>query len=722
MHSTKTAPHPAGEAGFGDSTDLVSDSDRARVATRLRIGQIGYLNIAPMHYALGIDPALVGTPADLNSALLDGRLDAACISSIEFARHADDLELLPSMCIAADGAVGSIFAISNGSFDSIRTVYTTPASATSVVLLDVLLQLRGITADFRTLDTGAEEVLSQPGTAVLLIGDDAMAAPGAVELRNFEFTDLGTRWHDETGLPMVYAVWAVRRDAVAAEPDLVEVLDRMLVESVRKFSVSPDAVRAASAEHGVDEHAARSYFDRLCYSFGPRERTGLIRFLRAAHEIGALDAMPALVHESDHAATATGDTIDMEAIRTSYAASVGTRSALRTRPEDAEHAERMIAMETDARDLDVDAILQSALNDERINETEATALLISRRLTDVGSVAHELRMRRAPADLVTFIVDRNINYTNICVTDCGFCAFYRRPGDASEGYVHSTETILEKIAETIELGGTAALLQGGHNPDLGIEYYVDLFTTVKQRFPGFHLHALSPPEIQHIARRSKMSNGEVLAALRDAGLDSLPGGGGEVLVDRVRRVIAPKKTKTDEWLGVMREAHRIGMSTTASMMYGHAELLGERVEHMRRIREVQDEHRGFRAFISWTFQAGATPLAHVLEHGLTPYAEHLPASPTPVDYLMMQAVSRIYLDNVDNIQSSWVTQGMKVGQAALQYGANDMGSIMIEENVVSSAGTTFRATVQDFVHAITATGMRAVQRDTLYRTVQEHVR
>jgi cyclic dehypoxanthinyl futalosine synthase len=231
---------------------------------------------------------------------------------------------------------------------------------------------------------------------------------------------------------------------------------------------------------------------------------------------------------------------------------------------------------------------------------------------------------------------------------------------------------------------------------------------------------LSPPEIQHIARRSKLTTAETLSALRDAGLDSLPGGGGEVLVDRVRRIIAPKKTKTDDWLGIMREAQRMGMSTTASMMYGHVELLAERVEHMRRVREVQDETGGFRAFISWTFQPGSTPLAKLLELGQAPAQEHLPVPPTSFDYLLTQAVSRIFLDNVANVQSSWVTQGMKVGQAALYFGANDLGSIMIEENVVSSAGTTYRASVDDFVSAIRATGSIPVQRDTLYRTVKSY--
>jgi cyclic dehypoxanthinyl futalosine synthase len=251
-------------------------------------------------------------------------------------------------------------------------------------------------------------------------------------------------------------------------------------------------------------------------------------------------------------------------------------------------------------------------------------------------------------------------------------------------------------------------MQGGHHPDLGVEYYEDLFSSIKARYP-IHLHALSPSEIQHAARRSKLSIQEALSRLRDAGLDSLPGGGAEILVDRVRKIISPKKTTSGEWLGIMREAQRLGMSTTATMMYGHVETLEERVEHMRRIRDLQDELHGFRAFISWTFQRDGNRLGDVVSEDVRP---------TSFDYLLTQAVSRIYLDNVDHIQSSWVTQGMKVGQVALSFGADDMGSVMIEENVVSAAGTTHRATAEDFVRAIKALGKTAVQRDTLYRDVR----
>jgi cyclic dehypoxanthinyl futalosine synthase len=353
-------------------------------------------------------------------------------------------------------------------------------------------------------------------------------------------------------------------------------------------------------------------------------------------------------------------------------------------------------------------VLDKALSGERITDDDALTLLRSRNLVAVGRAADELRNRKLDPRRVTFIIDRNVNYTNVCYTDCDFCAFYRRPGDTREGYLLPKAIIFKKIEETLELGGTALLMQGGHHPDLGVDYYEDLFSSIKARYP-VHLHALSPSEIQHAARRSKITIPQALTRLRDAGLDSLPGGGAEILVDRVRKVISPKKTTTAEWLGIMREAQRIGMSTTATMMYGHVETLEERVEHMRRIRELQDETRGFRAFISWTFQRDGNRLSEqVLEA----------SRPTSFDYLLTQAVSRIYLDNVDHIQSSWVTKGLKIGQVALGFGADDMGSVMIEENVVSAAGTTHRASAEDFVRAIKALGKTAVQRDTLYRDVR----
>ena len=333
---------------------------------------------------------------------------------------------------------------------------------------------------------------------------------------------------------------------------------------------------------------------------------------------------------------------------------------------------------------EISYLLDKAVAGVRLTPAEGLQILQSSDLTAIGAAANRVTERLHPEPFRTYNIDRNINYTNACTAVCDFCAFYRNPGDHREGYLLPNAVIFKKIEETLAIGGTGVLMQGGHHPDLDIAYYEHLFRSIKERY-RIHLHALSPPEVQHIARRSKLSIPDTLSRLRDAGLDSIPGGGGEILVDRVRQVISPKKTKSAEWLNVMRYAHQSGMSTTATMMYGHVETLAERVEHMRRIRDLQDETRGFRAFISWTFQPDNTELGKTVNE-----------TPTSFEYLLVQAISRLYFDNIPHIQSSWVTQGMKIGQVALHFGADDLGSIMLEENVVSSAGTTYRATSEDF--------------------------
>jgi len=340
----------------------------------------------------------------------------------------------------------------------------------------------------------------------------------------------------------------------------------------------------------------------------------------------------------------------------------------------------------------------------RLTDDEALALLRSRDLLGVGARAHEVRERLVPGPLATFSIDRNINYTNVCVSGCRFCAFHCAPG-APQAYVLPREVIHQKIKETMDLGGTAVLMQGGLHPDLDVTWFEDLFRSIKERFP-ITIHSLSAPEVLHIARVSGISVAETLRRLKAAGLDSLPGGGAEILVDRVRREIAPRKAGTDEWLAVMREAHNQGIPGTATMMFGSVETLEERVEHLRVIRELQDETGGFRAFIPWSFQSGNTPLA-----GSTDQA-------TGVDYLLTLAVSRLYLDNIPHIQASWVTQGLKMGQVALRFGADDLGSTMIEENVVAATGVRVRVNSDDLVHAIRAAGFTPAQRRTDYSLVR----
>lgn len=335
---------------------------------------------------------------------------------------------------------------------------------------------------------------------------------------------------------------------------------------------------------------------------------------------------------------------------------------------------------------------------------ECAFLLNSYEVARIGAAADEVRQRRHPDNIVTYIIDRNVNYTNVCNVVCTFCAFYRRPG-APDTYVRTFDEICRKIDETITLGGTGVLMQGGLHPDFGIEWYEDLLRGLRAKYPNFQLHCFSPPEIHNIHLISKLDYETIMRRLKAAGLYSLPGGGAEILDDEVRKRVSTKCT-TDEWLAVMRAAHRVGLRSTATMMFGIGDSVVHRVRHLERIRNLQDETGGFTAFIPWTFQRENTALGRRIKE-----------EPTGVDYLMMLAVSRLFLDNIDNFQSSWLTQGLKLGQVALRFGANDMGSIMIEENVVSAAGAHNRADERELRFLIREAGFTPQQRDILYRHV-----
>ena len=352
----------------------------------------------------------------------------------------------------------------------------------------------------------------------------------------------------------------------------------------------------------------------------------------------------------------------------------------------------------------VNSILSKALDGKRISAEEAVTLFSSNDITLLGNVASRLAKKKSNK-IITYIIDRNINYSNICVTDCSFCAFYRKKEDP-DAYLHPFDTLKEKIIETIELGGRQILLQGGHNIELKIDYFEDLFKKIKKSF-DIKLHALSPPEIVHISKISKINILETLKRLQTAGLDSIPGGGAEILVDRVRQIISPAKCTTSQWLTVMGEAHKMGIPTTATMMFGHLETLKERVEHLIKLRKQQDKTGGFTAFIAWSMQPGNNQLGRQLVRTKT----------TGLEYLKTLAICRIVLDNFDNIQSSWVTQGPKIGQMSLFYGANDMGSIMIEENVVKEAGANFRMTEKEIRRLIEDGGFTPQKRNLKYEFV-----
>ncbi|MCE9530802.1 MAG: dehypoxanthine futalosine cyclase [Planctomycetes bacterium] len=352
----------------------------------------------------------------------------------------------------------------------------------------------------------------------------------------------------------------------------------------------------------------------------------------------------------------------------------------------------------------IQRILSKAVEGQRITFDEGVALFECQDLNALGRAAHAVTTRLHPEPYRTFNIDRNINYTNVCAAVCDFCAFYRKSNDA-EAYVLPREELYQKIEETIALGGDQVLMQGGMHPSLKLEWYEDLLRDLKVRFPSVNLHAFSPPEIWHFHKLNKISLRETLERLKAAGLGSLPGGGGEILVDRVRKELTKNKALTEEWLEVNRVWHQLGGRSTCTMMFGHIETLAERIEHLDRLRSLQDETGGFTAFICWTMQPG---------HKMSDY----PAVGS-FEYLRTQAIARLYLDNIPNIQSSWVTQGAKIGQVALFYGANDMGSLMIEENVVASAGTVHYLTLEQIKNAIREAGYIPRQRNVFYEYIEE---
>ncbi len=351
----------------------------------------------------------------------------------------------------------------------------------------------------------------------------------------------------------------------------------------------------------------------------------------------------------------------------------------------------------------IETLQEKVLDGYVVNAQEALELYEGSSLNEMGAIADALRLRTNGDKIATYLIDRNINYTNVCVTYCKFCAFYREKGD-KESYVNEAEKIIHKVTEAKQKGCTQILLQGGHHPDLTMDWYVNTLSKVKQAHPDITLHAFSPSELVHFSSVFGMTPLEILKKFKEAGMDSMPGGGAEILVDRVRQVIAPLKASSDEWLNVMRDVHSLGMKSTATMMFGHVETIAERVEHIFRVREVQEETGGFLGFIPWLYQPGNESL------GLK--------STSGQDYLKTLALSRIILNHcLPNLQASWVTPGKKIGQLGLKYGANDLGSIMLEENVVAATGVRYLMSVEEMQRLIREMGYEPHQRDTFYNLV-----
>ena len=351
----------------------------------------------------------------------------------------------------------------------------------------------------------------------------------------------------------------------------------------------------------------------------------------------------------------------------------------------------------------IETLQEKVLDGHVVNRQEALELFQNSTLNEMGAIADALKVRSKGDQIATYLIDRNINYTNVCVTYCKFCAFYREPGD-KEGYVNEADKIIHKITEAKEKGCTQILLQGGHHPDLTFDWYINMLSKVEKAHSDITLHSFSPPELVHFSGVFGMPVKEILKKFKEAGMDSMPGGGAEILVDRVRKEIAPLKASTEEWLGVMRDVHSLGMRSTATMMFGHVETVEDRIEHIFRVRELQEETGGFLGFIPWLYQPGNESL------GLK--------SASGQEYLKTLALSRIILNHcLPNLQASWVTPGKKIGQVGLKYGANDLGSIMLEENVVASTGLRYLMSVEEMRRLITEMGYEPHQRNTFYDLV-----
>ncbi len=650
----------------------------------IRIVAAPFLNTRPLIEGLVTDPPAdihldLVSPAEGARRLAEGLCDVALLPLAAYARQGD-LVAAPGPIIGSQRHVGSVLLLADEPLESLSSIALDASSRTSVVLLKLLLRSRlssprsdletgakrerGASQVFADLEAGADfrmdvrlprfearapsELPDLVGGSrgALIIGDAALQAVARRRLAHVY--DLAAEWRVMTHLPFVFAVWAGRPEVM--DSAMVSLLRRSLERGLERLP----AIAADAGRHGVDPARARRYFDEeLAFTLDASLRAGAGRFLALGAQANLLPV-----------------------------------SRLRLA------GERPLAIDLDAR-------VAAAAHGARLSASELVDAAEHADLLRLGAAADERRQALNPSGVVTYIIDRNINYTNVCTTACRFCAFFRNPG-APDAYVLSREQLGEKIRETVAAGGIQILLQGGLNPELRIEWYEDLFRHLKASYP-IKLHALSPEEILHLQRLESLPVEEILRRLHAAGLDSLPGGGAEILVERVRQKIAKLKCTGAEWLEVMRVAHRLGLRSSATMMFACGETTAERVEHLLQIRDLQDETGGFTAFICWPFQPGNTRLpggdgsAHA--------------------YLRTLAIARLALDNVPHLQASWPTMGPAVGQAALHFGADDFGSVMFEENVVSSAGTTFQMDAAGIERHVRAAGFRPARRDMRYTRV-----
>ncbi len=658
----------------------------------VRICAVSFLNARPLYEPLRqMDPRdpqgdplfeiSEALPAECARRIGAGEADLALLPVAAYAQM-PELEVVPGLAIAGRGPVDTVLVVSPCPLADATEILLDGASRTSVALLKVILAARGLQPQLTVAEHGTGADLAVGTTAALVIGD---AAFGLAE-RFDHVLDLGAAWFQQTGLPMVFAFWAARPGVLTdAHVEALQEAKRRGLKFAERHARSYRESRLAAGEPALTENFYANYLRRtIRYDFDAYEREGLVEFLSHADACGAIALQ----------GVAPGEVAHVNFRGSTYAV--------------AEHARAARAP------LDVDSILAKGAAGDRLSFAEGLYLYDNADLFALGEAADARRSALHPGEVVTYIIDRNVNYTNVCTARCQFCNFYRPPG-RDDGYVHSKEVLAQKFQETQDLGGVQILLQGGLNPDLGLAWYEDLFRWSKANF-SLKMHALSPTEIIHIAHLEDLSVRDVLVRLRAAGLDSLPGGGAEMLHDDIRNRISPFKNTTDEWLEVMRVAHELGIKTTCTMVFGFQETAEHILVHLDRLRETQDLalSRGepeqppdgrFTAFITWPFQADGTSL-------------RLRDDTSAWRYLRLQALSRLYLDNIPNIQVSWPTLGPEIGEVALRFGANDFGSVMIEENVVSQAGAHFMLTAEQIEHHIRHAGFTPSRRNMQYDRLQ----
>jgi cyclic dehypoxanthinyl futalosine synthase len=629
---------------------------------KLRAAAVSFLNARPLTVGLAGSSRIqlvLAEPSACAAMLEKGEVELALLPVAALAGQ--DYEVVPGIGIGADGPVQTVVLAGENPPREWDEVFLDTASRTSQVLAKVVLAELGLSPRYTPLPAAEGLAQARGKKGALVIGDRAFWLVEGAAKRPFphvkSVTDLGRAWNQLTKLPMVFALWAGRPGVLAPE-DVAE----LARAAQHGLGVRTEIAQQFAREAGGEPEYYRRYLTRrIRYGLGPYELAGVEAFLERAAGAGLLP--PTRLRFAD-------DVVKTRRIR---------------------------------RQVSLDVALQKGADGKRLDPDEAELLDEKGPLLELGLAADLRRRALHPEGVVTYIVSRNVNYTNVCTTACHFCAFYR-PRGHDEAYVLSREQMAQKIDETIRLGGIELLLQGGLHPDLGIEWYEDLFRWVKAGWPSINLHALSPEEIWHIARTSEIPLEETIARLVRAGLDSIPGGGAEVLDDEVRRRIAPLKCSTDEWLTVMRAAHRQGLKSTATLMFGVGEESRHRVAHLTRLRELQDETKGFTAFICWTFQPEHTRLQ--------------PGDNSAHAWLRVNALARLVLDNVPNLQASWVTMGGGVAQASLHMGCNDFGSVMIEENVVSAAGTTFQMDSEEVERHIRDAGFTPARRNMRYQLVR----